>query len=150
MRAGDFTRCARNRSDPVQYQAPLHARTRVAVGFVGEVRTKQIGAIHRGGEQVGGCVKARLIIILSYVDAKLCPSTNTNIIVVIRVRLKAGPGRLISDACACVDAQRIVKRAAIWGHGKAQIIVAKETNQRARLEIVLQHKTCICRTIFPV
>ncbi len=94
---------------PVQHKAPLHARAGVAVGFVGQGCAQQIGAITGRCEKVGGGIKARLIIVVRRVDAKLGPCANADVIVVIRVRLEAGQVGLIGDACGRVHAQRVVE-----------------------------------------
>lgn len=110
MRARRLGCGAGNRACAVQHQTPLHARAGVAVGFIGEGGTQQIGAGHRGGEEIGGGIKARLIIAFSRVDTKLGPCANADVIVVIRVRLEAGQAGLIGDARGGINAQRVVER----------------------------------------
>ena len=138
MGGGDLAEGAMDFRRAVQHQAPAHAGRGAGVDLVEQRRAEQVGAVDRGDEVVVRGVERALIVGVGVVEADLRPCPDTDVVVVVRVRLETRQPGLIDNAGGVVDAEPVEEGAAIGGDRQPEAVGPEQPEQRLGHEAGLQ------------
>src|SRR5690606_36151176 len=114
----------------VQHESSAHPRRGAGIDLVEQRGAEEVGAGNRCDEAIVAGIECALIVIVGVVDADLRPGVDSDIIVVVRIRLEARQPRLIENPARVVGNETVEEGAAVSGHSEPEQVRSEEADER--------------------